>query len=415
MRKNIIKEIVVQQSKLRSKEGLINRTDLKFIAELPQIIILSGIRRCGKSTIMEQIRMNNNEKDYYLNFDDERLLHFNSDDFQQLHEVFIELFGVQNHFYFDEIQNVKNWEAFVRRIYNEGNKAYITGSNANLLSKELGTYLTGRHTQAQLYPFSFKEYLDFKRISFDDNDFYLTKGKTKLKKAFENYMNEGGFPEYLKSGNPEQLKSLYNSILYRDIIVRNNLTNDLALRELGYFLASNIGKPVSYSRLSSLLNIKHGQTMKNYVTNFEDTYLIFQLSKFDYSVRKQVANPKKIYFIDTALAQTISFRFSEDRGRFLENIVFLELKRRRKELFYHKEKKECDFLVVDRGKVTQAIQVSMSLYEESTRKREIDGLLDALTFHKLDTGFILTEDEEDEIFLLGKKIQVLPVWKWLLM
>mgnify|MGYP002639673459 CR=1 FL=1 len=415
MEKYLLKEIVVQQSKSKVEELLIKRTDFDFISKLPQIVVLSGIRRCGKSTLMYQIRQLNQEIDYYLNFDDERLLHFSVDDFQMLYETFVELFGTQKHFYFDEIQNIKNWESFVRRLHNEGNKIYITGSNANLLSKELGTYLTGRHIQANLYPFSFKEYLDYYKTDFSQDDFYTTTGKAKLKVAFQNYMVEGGFPEYLQTKNTEQLKSLYNSILYRDIMVRNNITNELALRELGYYLAGNIGKPLSYANLSSILNVKHGQTVKNYVSYFEDTYLVFQLSKFDYSIKKQVINAKKIYFIDNALARNVSFRLHEDRGRFLENIVFLELKRRRYELFYHKEKKECDFVITEGGKVKQAIQVSVSIDHEQTRQRELEGLLDALLFYNLDTGLILTEDEEEELFIKGKKVNILPVWKWLLL
>ncbi len=414
MQKHILKEIIVQQNKQKPNTRLIPRTDFDFISHLPQIVVLSGIRRCGKSTLLDQIRQINNQNDYYLNFDDERLLHFTVDDFQLLYESFVELYGVQNHFYFDQIQNIKNWENFVRRLYNEGNKIYITGSNANLLSKEPGTHLTGRHIQATLYPFSFVEYLAFKKIEYVSEDFFTTLGKAKLQSAFQNFLTEGGFPEYLETNNAEQLKSLYSSILYRDIVVRNKIVNDVALRELGFYLAGNVGKPISYSKLAAILNVKHGQTVKNYVSYFEDTYLVFQLSKFDYSLKKQVVNPKRIYFIDNAMSQNISFRFSEDRGRFLENTVFLELKRRRHELFYHKEQKECDFLITERGKVTEAIQVVTSLDNVKTREREVSGLLDAVKFHQLATGLILTEEEEGELVYDGVVLKVKPIWKWLL-
>ncbi len=411
---NTLKEIIIQQGSSKTINNLIVRGKFNSIIEMPSVVVLSGIRRCGKSTLLQQIRAISNEKDYYLNFDDERLLHFTKDDFQQLHETFIELFGVQKTFYFDEIQNIKYWEFFIRRLHNEGNKVYITGSNANLLSKELGTHLTGRHIQVELFPFSFKEYLDFNKVKIEKNDFYTTEGKATLKKQFENYFNNGGFPEYLGTKSVEYLKSLYYSILYRDILVRNKIQNELEIRELGYFVAGNISKPISFNSLKSTINVKHVNTIKNYLKYFEDTYLVFLLTKFDYSVKKQIVNPKKLYFIDNALAKNISFRFSEDRGRFLENMVFIELKRRGYELFYHKIKKECDFLIREKSKITQAIQVTASLKDEETKNREVAGLCEALDFHNLKEGLILTENENFIIDKEDKIIKVMPIYSWLL-
>jgi len=414
MNANRLKEIIIQQGSIRVVDDLIVRAKFNSITKMPSVIILSGIRRCGKSTLMQQIRAVNSEKDYYLNFDDERLLHFTVDDFQQLHETFIELFGSQKTFYFDEIQNIKHWEFFIRRLHNEGNKVYITGSNANLLSKELGTHLTGRHIQVELFPFSFNEYLDFNKIKIEKKDFYTTVGKANLKKQFENYLNEGGFPEYLRTKSPEYLKSLYDSILYRDILVRNKIINDYEIRELGYYVAGNISKPISFNSLKSIINVKHVNTAKNYLSYFEDTYLIFLLSKFDFSIKKQIVNPKKIYFIDNALAKSISFRFSEDKGRFLENMVFIELKRRGYELFYHKIKKECDFLIREKSKISRAIQVTTSLEDKKTKDREVAGLCEAMDTHNLKEGLILTENENFTLSLNDKTIKVLPVYRWLL-
>lgn len=411
---NSLKEIIIQQGSIKAVEDLIVRTKFNSITKMPSVVILSGIRRCGKSTLMQQIRAINSEKDYYLNFDDERLLHFTIEDFQKLHETFIELFGLQKTFYFDEIQNIKNWEFFIRRLHNEGNKVYITGSNANLLSKELGTHLTGRHIQMELFPFSFKEYLDFKKLKFEKNDFYTTEGKANLKKQFENYYNEGGFPEYLQTKSAEYLKSLYDSILYRDILVRNKIINDYEIRELGYYVAGNISKPISFNSLKSTIGVKHVNTVKNYLNYFEDTYLVFLLTKFDFSIKKQIVNPRKIYFIDNALAKNISFRFSEDKGRFLENMVFIELKRRGCELFYHKMKKECDFLIREKSKIIQAIQVTASLEDKKTKDREVAGLYEAMDTHSLKEGLILTENENFTIALEDKTIKVIPVYNWLL-
>jgi len=414
MNTNTLREIIIQQNSINVDDNLIVRDKFSSIKEMPSVIILSGIRRCGKSTLMQQIRAISTEKDYYLNFDDERLLHFTKDDFQQLYETFIELFGFQKTFYFDEIQNIKYWEYFIRRLHNEGNKVYITGSNANLLSKELGTHLTGRHIQVELFPFSFKEYLDFNGVNIEKNDFYTTEGKANLRKQFANYFNEGGLPEYLRTKSAEYLKSLYDSILYRDILVRNKVQNEYEIRELGYFVAGNISKAISFNSLKNIINVKHVNTVKNYLNYFEDTYLIFLLSKFDYSIKKQISNPKKIYFIDNALAKNTSFRFSEDRGRFLENIVFIELKRRGHELFYHKVKKECDFIIREKSRITQAIQVTTSLDDHKTKERETAGLLEAMDTHDLKEGLILTENEKYDIDAGDRMIKVLPVYEWLL-
>jgi len=414
MNTNTLREIIIQQNSINVDDNLIVRDKFSSIKEMPSVIILSGIRRCGKSTLMQQIRAISTEKDYYLNFDDERLLHFTKDDFQQLYETFIELFGFQKTFYFDEIQNIKYWEYFIRRLHNEENKVYITGSNANLLSKELGTHLTGRHIQVELFPFSFKEYLDFNGVNIEKNDFYTTEGKANLRKQFANYFNEGGLPEYLRTKSAEYLKSLYDSILYRDILVRNKVQNEYEIRELGYFVAGNISKAISFNSLKNIINVKHVNTVKNYLNYFEDTYLIFLLSKFDYSIKKQISNPKKIYFIDNALAKNTSFRFSEDRGRFLENIVFIELKRRGHELFYHKVKKECDFIIREKSRITQAIQVTTSLDDHKTKERETAGLLEAMDTHDLKEGLILTENEKYDIDAGDRMIKVLPVYEWLL-
>lgn len=414
MNTNTLREIIIQQNSINANDNLIVREKFNSIKEMPSVIILSGIRRCGKSTLMQQIRAISTEKDYYLNFDDERLLHFTKDDFQQLYETFIELFGFQKTFYFDEIQNVKHWEYFIRRLHNEGNKVYITGSNANLLSKELGTHLTGRHIQVELFPFSFKEYLDFNGVNIEKNDFYTAEGKANLRKHFGNYFNEGGLPEYLRTKSTEYLKSLYDSILYRDILVRNKIQNEYEIRELGYFVAGNISKAISFNSLKNIINVKHVNTVKNYLRYFEDTYLTFLLSKFDYSIKKQISNPKKIYFIDNALAKNTSFRFSEDKGRFLENIVFIELKRRGYELFYHKVKKECDFIIREKSRIAHAIQVTTSLDDHKTKERETAGLLEAMDTHDLKEGLILTENEKYDIDAGDRMIKVLPVYEWLL-
>lgn len=411
--KEILKQVILEQQ----EELLISYQKRDFpgsLNECREIIIISGIRRCGKSVLLNQIRNANREKDYFINFDDERLMHFTVNDFQVLHEVFIEFFGIQKTFYFDEIQNIDGWERFVRRLYDSGCKVYITGSNATMLSRELGSRLTGRYIEYELFPFSFKEYLSFINTKLNPKDFYTTQGRAKLSKAFGSYFKDGGFPQYLENKNKDYLKSLYESILYRDVMIRNKLTNENEIMSLVHFLATNVSRLASYNSLSSTIGVKSSTTIKNYVDYIEDTYFIFQISKFDYSLRKQIQNPKKFYFIDNALINRLGFSFSDNHGRLLENIVFINLRRLNKEVFYHSGNFECDFVIRENKTITEAIQVCYNMETREIQKREIQGLSEAMEIYDLNTGTIITMNEDREMSLNNKTIRIIPAWKWIL-
>lgn len=413
MDRSLITSVVFEQQHFEFGENHVPRYTDSF-AKDKEIIVLSGIRRCGKSTLLQEIRSSLPQNNYFLNFDDERLVHFTVEDFQKLHEIFIEHFGVQTNFFFDEIQNIRGWERFVRRLRDNNNKVYITGSNASMLSKELGTHLTGRYYQNELYPFSFREFLKFKNKALSPQDLYTTRGKAELKQLFNEFFEKGGFPDFLQNGNRQYLKSLYESILYRDIIVRNGLTNEKELLELIYFLAGNVAKLASYNSLAKVINIKNATTVKNYLEYIQNTYLVFAVNKFDYSIKTQIQNPKKFYFIDNALIRELGFFSSDDKGRLLENLVFIELKRRSKEVYYYKNKQECDFVIREKLKIVEAIQVCWSVYNSETRITEINGLTGALSAYNLKKGTILTDSDEDNLQVNGFEIEIKPVWKWLL-
>lgn len=415
--KDLLKQIILEQQEILHAQN--KRYVQRYIADewlqTSEILIISGIRRCGKSVLMQQIRDRLVEKDFFFNFDDERLANFKLDDFQKLQECFVELFGEQHTYYFDEIQNIEGWERFVRRLYNAGNKIVITGSNARMLSRELGTHLTGRYIQVEIYPFSFQEYLAMNEVPVNAKTLYTTTGRATMVKSFVKYMECGGFPKFLQDGSVSYLTSLYESIIYRDILTRNGLTNEKEMLELMFYLASNATKRVTYSSLGKVVGIQHPDTIKNYLEYIQQTYLISQLFRYDPSVKKQMMSPKKIYFVDNAIIKRIGFNATENNGVFLENLVFIELKRRGWDVYYYADKKECDFIVRKGLHISDAYQVTLKMDSPQTREREIAGVREAMQAYSLSKGYILTFEGKETInFDDGTIVEVVPVWEWIL-
>lgn len=411
MNKTILKEIASEQAmNFKSKKNIIQRALPENFIKNKKISIISGVRRSGKSTLLKQISVNF-KSFHYFNFEDERLLAFDKNDFNPLLEVLMEINGEQKVIFFDEIQYIIGWEKFVSRLFSLDYKIFITGSSANLLSKELGTALTGRHIKLELYPFSFKEFLKYH--NYNDYNLDLTTNRAKLKRFFKQYLEIGGLPEVMISQDRSELKQLYQDLLIKDIILRFKIRETKSFRELALYLISNISSPLSFNRLKTILDFKSVSTVKNYVEYLEEAYLIFSVFRYDFSVKKQLVANRKIYGIDLAMINEVAFSFSQNKGQNLENLVYLELKRLNYSIYYYQEKLECDFLVYYKGKIIQAIQVVDKL-TVNNKKREVAGLLAAMEKHKLTEGFILTNDYSGIENIEGKKIICEPVWRWLL-
>lgn len=417
MEKQELREVILEQREYDPSFNYVTRQVLKKIEKLHQlqeIIVITGMRRAGKSTVLDKLRDISAEKDYFINFEDERLAGFSVNDGQKLLEVFMELWGPQKTLFLDEIQEVPEWERWIRRLYGQGYKIYLTGSNASLFSEELGTLLTGRYVQLEVYPYSFGEYARYELQSVISGEKLVGKEKANILQIFSNYLSVGGIPVVARTGSMEYLQSLYTSILYRDIIARHKLKDDRPIKELILFLASHVGKVQSYTGLKEALGLGSATTIADYCHYLENSYLCFSISRYSHSVKAQMLSNKKFYFIDHSLTKFLGFRFSEDRGRILENIVFIELKRRGYEIYYHQDKKECDFVIRKGAAIVMAIQVTVSIAQPKTRKREIEGLVEAMNAYSLNEGLILTEESPENIDHEGLHIQVMPLWQWLL-
>lgn len=406
----LLEQIIADQKKnFEAKDpGLARELDFSKYLKTKQITAISGVRRSGKSTLLKQFSARFPDF-YYITFDDERLINFTVDDFSNLMLAFKKS-RQANVIFIDEAQNVIGWERFARRLYEEGYKIFVTGSNAKLLSSELATHLTGRYFKIELYPFSFREFLMFRNINLADHS---STGQATLLKNLDEYLSGGGFPEAVKYQEKEFLKRIYEDILYKDLIARFKIRETKLFQQLAAYLFSNVGKEISYNGLKKALGYKSPMSVRKHIGFMAEAYLVFELMKYDYSLKKQFISDKKIYVIDNGLRNEIAFSVSEDRGRLLENLVFIELKRRGREIYYFKNKKECDFLIKEKNRITSAIQVTANLGNEN-QEREMGGLLEALKAVHLKNGLILTINQEKTIQQNGNVIEIKPLWKWLI-
>ena len=375
------------------------------LADIPDItthtFVVCGVRRCGKSTLLQQFVKKLNKPFFYLNFDDLRLLEFSVSDYAILDAVIEE--SKSSLIFFDEIQAAAHWELYVRQKLDQGFQVVLTGSNASLLSRELGTKLTGRHMVKELFPFSYSEYLRFA---------HAQKGI----QSFESYFQTGGFPEYLKLNNAEVVMQLQKDILYRDIAVRYNVSDDKSLQRLYVYLASNAASLISPSKLKTVAGVKSHTTILDYFSYFENAYLLSLVPKFAWSQKAQSLAPKKVYFTDIGLIRTVGLTVSENAAHILENFVFNELRRKYgtfddKQIYYYSDDTcECD-LVVNPLFAPQCIQVCLALNLDNT-ERELNGLFAAMDFFKIPEEVILTKDSYDLFVKDDKKITIMPAWDY---
>jgi len=402
---------------------------LKKLLSSEQIIVITGVRRSGKSFIMKQLAKElikngvNKNQILVINFEDPRFVELNPKLLQQIYETFLEFLNPKGrpYIFLDEIQEVQKWEKWVRTMQ-ELKKANIilSGSNAKLLSKELGTLLTGRHLDITVFPLSFKEFLNFNDI-YPKDEMDLVSKKIELKRLMRNYLEFGSFPEVvLRKEKKEILLAYFEDILNKDLVKRYKIRKPEQLKALIKFYFSNLSSLITFSSLEKSLKIS-ADTIEKFSNYFETAYLTFFLKRFSFKIKEQEKSPRKVYTVDTGLANTIGFRFSQNLGKLAENTVFLELKRNTLlhpylEFYYWKDERhrEVDFVLKEKLKVNKLLQVCWDIENKETRKRETESLIKAMREFKLNEGLIITEDYEGEEKIKDKEIKFIPLWKWLL-
>lgn len=402
---------------------------LKDFLSTSHIIVISGARRSGKSFLMRQLAKSlirekiERNNILIVNFEDPRFTELNTKTLQGIYEGYLEFLNPKEkpYVFLDEIQEVEDWEKWVRTLHELGKaRIVISGSNAKLLSRELSTLLTGRHLDLVVFPLSFREYLTFKNVEIADKIDIVNK-EIEIKRLLRECLEQGLFPEVALAQEKKQiLLNYFEDILNKDIIRRFKIRKAEELAALAKFYLSNLSSLITFSSLEKSLRIS-ADTIEKFSGYLEDAYILFFLKRFSFKVKEQEKSPRKVYAVDTGLANVIGFRFTQNMGRLAENLVFLELNRKKilnsnLELYYWKDvhHREVDFLIKENLKVRQLIQVSWEVAKFETKNREIRALLKAMEEFELKKGLVITEDFEAEEDFNGKKIEYIPLWKWLL-
>lgn len=415
-----LRQIVIEQQEEVAHLRALPLTDrdkakeLEAVIDKPWIKVVMGIRRCGKSILCHQALKNRLYG--HLNFDDERLIGLSAIDLNKMLQFLLETNPEIRILFFDEIQNVDGWELFINRLQRQGYNIIITGSNSKLLSKELATHLTGRYITIELSPFSFQEFLRAKKFQWTNMSLYKTQDRAILYTFLHEYLQKGGFPDMVIQGyNSGYLRELYDKIISRDITQRYRVKYSNTLKAIAVFSHANLGNRITLHKVKNTFDINSIHTVKNYYQYLTDAYLVFLVNAFSFKYKEQVKSPRKIYTIDNGLSSAISPKFTQDLGAALENLVFQELHRRGLDFAYYSASDgEVDFVVHKNRQVTSLIQAAMSLEDPDTRKREIKALIKAAGHLRCSHLTIITWEEEKKEEIGGLRIDIIPIWKWLL-
>ena len=428
MKPNILQTVIIDQ--MKDKKRILNAENIierEFYEQWNNIMatdlikVIYGVRRCGKSVFSFQLLKEKNSA--YINFDDERIVGINADDLDEVIQAFYQVYGDIKYVLLDEIQNIPGWELFVSRIMRQGFNVVITGSSANLLSKELATHLTGRYLPIGIFPFSYREFLAYRKIRFKEKTIFSTRTKSILIKNLDDYLGTGGFPEALKypDYSSNYLSTLYSDIISKDVVGRYNIRYIRTLKDIANYVISNFSNPMTYNKIKNKFELKSVHTVKNYLSYLEDASIIIMVNKYSSRHGDRLVSPKKVYVVDIGMAKAVAFFTSKNSGPLMENIVALELFRKKSldpaiELFYWRDyqQHEVDFMIKRGQKIERLIQVSYAIDDDDIKKREIRSLLKASKDLNCDALAVITWDYMDEREIAGKDISFIPLWYWLI-
>jgi hypothetical protein len=388
-------------------------------------VSLIGPRRSGKSTIMNQLIRRliaqgvPRQNTLYVNYEDPRFFGELTPEFMnRLFDAYLTFLKPEGkrYLFLDEVQNVRGWERFVRQMIDQGERQiFITGSSSKLLSRELGTLLTGRHLDTAIYPLNFSEFLSFGGTVYGDR-LDMIRQKEDIRGKIREFIQWGGFPAVVLGMNKQEILLGYaGDILTRDIVERFSIAKVDNLRTLCKYYMTNVASLISYNSIKSFLNMPV-DTIERWSDYLHQAFLFFFVRRFSYSLKEQEKNLRKVYCIDTGIRNAVSFRFTEDLGKLMENLVFLKFIHSGADVFYWKDAQgyEVDFVTMEQGKIRDICQVSYDVSEAKTKQREVRSLLRALTFFNLKEGMVVTEDLESEESVNGYLIRYVPLWKFLL-
>lgn len=400
----------------RQQETLCHRPEESLVEiNSPQAQVVIGVRRSGKSTMCYQALMQRGVHFAYVDFDDERLNGMKAEQLNDVLEVLYKIYGDFQYLFMDEIQDIDGWHLFVNRLLRQKMHVIITGSNAKLLSGELATHLTGRNKEISLYPFSFQEFCDMKGV---DTKSVATKATAFRRAAFDEYMQQGGFPELLViEDRRHYINTLVDNILKRDIEQRYKIVYKAAFEQMAHHLLNVSPSIVATQELTDLFHFKSLHTTKNYIDYLKQAYLLIGVSKYAAKSKLRIVQ-EKLYAVDVAMMNMRENAFSaENLGWRLETIVLIQLLRKCKlngwDICYYKDRgSECDFLICKGNQVQQCIQVSYDISAEKTRKRELKGLKTAAQITGCKNLLLLTDHEYKDTTFEGFGIQIRPVHEW---
>ena len=413
--RQLLRDVILSQHANLYGKKIVERSFPKAYMGDTAPVVLYGSHGSGVTMMLHQLRRSVAENDYFFDFDDARLVRFGTDDFEHLTEVLTSLYGVQHTYFFNDIGLVPGWETFVAGLTARGNKVFVTVTNAAVLSGDDDRVSGLSCHRVPVLPLSFREYLSMRGRAELQKDYERASCRAELQTLFHDYLENGGLPDYLLTGDDKVLTALYDTIVYRDVMVRNLLVNAQEMREVIFYLMSRIGQPITYTMVRDYSGIKNVTTVKSYMEDLENAYFIHPVLKVDEDGCPLTRSPRCVYAMDNAMMRKTGYRYNDDRTPMVSNVVYQELLRRGHEVcFAQTPRFDCDFVIRTEGRVTAALQVLNNWENDILRTKRLRGLMMAMDMYNLSEGTLICDAPSKEILSPMGPIRIVSPWNWLI-